>query len=57
MTLFLRLLFAFAFVALLVCSLTQARYNKKLKIGDAAPTWEKLEAHRRQEILPHRLER
>ncbi|MBP3959251.1 redoxin domain-containing protein [Gemmata sp. G18] len=43
MTLFTRLLFAAVLCALVTAPINAGKYNKKLNIGDAAPTWEKLE--------------
>jgi peroxiredoxin len=44
MTLTLRSLFAITLLALAVAPAGAGKFNKKLNIGDAAPTWEKLEA-------------
>jgi peroxiredoxin len=43
MTLFLRSLFALTLLTLSVAPAGAGKFNKKLNIGDAAPTWEKLE--------------
>ena len=44
MTLFLRSLFTLALLALAVTPAGAGKFNKKLNIGDAAPTWDKLDA-------------
>src|SRR5262245_19352294 len=44
MTLFTRLLVASALLALAAAPAGAGKFNKKLNIGDAAPTWDKLEA-------------
>src|SRR5215468_10730842 len=44
MTLFLRSLLTLVLLALAVAPAGAGKFNKKLNIGDAAPTWEKLEA-------------
>jgi peroxiredoxin len=44
MTLFTRFLLVALFLALAAAPLSAGKYNKKLNIGAAAPTWEKLEA-------------
>ncbi len=39
-----RLLLTFALLALCAAPLSAGKFNKKLNIGDAAPTWDKLDA-------------